>query len=294
MAVKEVLCFAKTDTGAVVLPRELSQYYPASTYRFDGANFYYGINPINANHFAATGTALQGWHHAFYEGVMGELDDRESTRVVLGLEPPSKGVADPYAYVTANLGLVEKLATELEVYQARASEQGKTLDITVRFASEMNVLTSENAYAGFPARYRASFRTIREIFRDKAPRILFCFSPAIRSDLKLTGLSSYWPGDDVVDLIACTWYIGRQSDYATAVTRFRTYCRHRVVKGLPFAIDELGGCETVGGSGTMGDSFLLRMRDVILGLGAEGIDFQYVTLFLESKWGESPTLSWVT
>ena len=291
MAVKELLCFAKTSTGGVVLPRNLSQHYPDCTYRFDGTNFYYGINSINATHFAATGTALQGWHQGFFEGVLGELADQERTRVVLGLEPPQQ--ANPYTYVSANLGLIEQLAGELAALQARASDMGKTLDIVIRFASEMNVSTAENKYAGFPTEYKAAFGQIRQIFRTVAPNIPFSFSPAIRRDLTVTNLDTYWPGDDVVDLISCSWYIGRQSDSTTAVARFRTYCRNHVAKGLPFAIDEMGGCETVNGHGTEGDRFLQRMHNVVVGLGDEGIEFEYMTIFLESKWGESPTLIWI-
>src|SRR5262249_4484861 len=151
-------------------------------------------------------------HRPFFEQILAALQTSlaEEKTVVLGVEPPQQ--SDPFGFVAESESLVATLAQELGAFQAAAREAGKRLNIVIRYASEMNDVSLSsgvraNLYAGQPEEYKTSFRSVREIFRSQAPEIQFAFSPAIRRDLQEPVLSSYWPGDDFVDVISCTWYI---------------------------------------------------------------------------------------
>lgn len=298
MNVERILAFAKKEKGGPVMRLEgLKAEYG---HDFDGTNFYYGINETNKKTFEHGGNALNGTHTAFFNDMRDALLGGEANEkiVVLGLEPPQ--VDAPYLFVDANLNLVTQLAVELNTYQRSAAENGKVLRIVIRYASEMNdrklssAPNAGNRYAGDPESYKRSFQTVREVFRNNAPNVEFAFSPAIRRDLMEPGLSAYWPGDSHVDVISCTWYIGSENDFKRGAVFFQSYILHREMKGKPFGIDELGGCETVGpGKGKNNDAFLQRMFEKIVDLEDEGIRFSYVTIFLESKWGTDAKLKWL-
>jgi hypothetical protein len=292
--VTQVLAFRKTGTGRVLRPSELLTEYGKP---FAGTNFYYGINPTNKATFEDSGNtdALNSTHKAFFDDVLEELTDGvgDEMTVVLGLEPPQLDA--PYLFVDANLGLVTRLAEQLDEYQQRAADTSNRLRIVIRYASEMNdaqlsSAPARNKYAGDPKSYKRSFRIVRDIFEHKAPRIEFSFSPAIRRDLNEAGLSQYWPGDDVVDVIGGTWYVGRDADFKGATVFFKAYVLHREMKGKPFGIDEIGGCDA---DGTNNDGFLQRMFDEIADLQDEVGQFSYATIFLEKKWGADATLTWL-
>lgn len=298
--IDSVLCFDE-DGGRVLSLDQLQERYD---FEPDGTNFYYGINPENRDRFAIDGEALnRSTHRPFFEEILAALQTSpmQEKTLVLGVEPPQR--SDPYSFVAESDSLVAALARELAEFQAAAGEAGKVLNIVIRYASEMNdtSLSSgvrSNLYAGQPENYRTSFRSVREIFRSQAPEIQFAFSPAIRRDLNEPVLSSYWPGDDVVDIISCTWYIGAPEQTQGAVAFFKAYVLHREMKGKPFAIDELGGCDTFTDAegqihGQNCDARLRMMLRNVVGLADEGIRFRYVTLFLEGKWGEDATLQFL-
>jgi hypothetical protein len=179
----------------------------------------------------------------------------------------------------------------------------KRLRVVVRYASEMNDTSisggkQSNLYAGDPDGFKASFQDVRQIFDQTAPGVAFAFSPAIRRDLTEPNLHDYWPGDDAVDIISCTWYLGDTSQFNGAAAFFTAYVLHREGVGKPFAIDEMGGCQTVPlpgdqETGKDNDATLKRMSGVLQKLKQDGITFSYVTVFLNSKWGIDPTLDWV-
>jgi hypothetical protein len=296
--IDRVLCFAKDPQSGRVL--SLDRLQERFGFEPDGTNFYYGINRQNRDRFTVDGAALnQISHRPFFDEMLAALQTSEAQEktVVLGVEPPQQ--SDPFGFVAESEALVTSLAQELGQIQAAAREAGKSLNIAIRYASEMNDTSlssghQSNLYAGQPEKYKSSFRSVREIFRSQAPEILFAFSPAIRRDLNEPGLSSYWPGDDFVDLISCTWYIGASGQTQGAVAFMKAYALHREMKGKPFAIDELGGCETFVDNhgqehGRNCDAVRGMMLRQLLELADEGIRFNYVTLFLEGKWGEDAT-----
>ncbi len=290
--IERILLFAK-EPGGVATMRRLEERYRIAP---AGANFYYGINPENRDRFFVTGRALgKSAHQQFFDDMLQTLRTGTETEktVVLGVEPPQ--AADPYGFVDASRRLVRKLAEELNAYQEEARACGKRLRIVVRYASEMNddgvnARGGRNRYAGAPEGYKRSFRVVREIFRACAPDIAFTFSPAIRRGLPVGALVRYWPGDDVVDIVSCTWYVGSEGQYAGSVAALRAYLRQRAGKGKRFAIDELGGCGRGGGSN---DVFLVRMMSELSRLHADGVSFAQVTIFLEGKWGSDARLIWL-
>jgi hypothetical protein len=303
--IETVLGFKTTDRGHTLRPAELQAAYPQCKRTFGGSNFYYGLNDENLETFTSTSSPLNDTHQAFFSDMVEALlsGSEPMLTIVLGVEPPS--VPQPFAYVDQHIGLVEALATSLGAYQVQVKEQSggqKTLRIFIRYASEMNDTTRSgsgpsNPYGGMPEAYRLSFQKVRTIFRTAAPDILFSFSPAIRRDLAEPVLSEYWPGPEFVDVISCTWYIGGSSQVTGSDAFYTAYVLHRQAVGKPFAIDELGGCETEVQNGfevgKNNDRFLQQMSEVIQKLSADGIHLVYATLFMDSKWGSDATLDWV-
>lgn len=287
--IQRLLLFAK-EANEVTTQERLRERYRLFA---GGTNFYYGLNPANRDRFAASGRALsRDTHRRFFDGILTSLKQGAATEktVVLGVEPPQS--ADPYGFVSRHLYLVERLARELRAYQEDAEAVGKRLRIVIRYASEMNDDNpgSRNRYAGQPEAYRNSFRSVRRLFRQHAPEVAFAFSPALRSDLNERGWERYWPGDAYVDVVSCTWYVGSDVQFPGALTALRAYIAQAVAWGKPVAIDEMGGCDRDGGKN---DHFLRRMFDTLRALGAEGVTFAHVTVFLEGKWGRDATLSWL-
>ena len=69
--------------------------------------------------------------------------------------------------------------------------------ITVRFAQEMDDLTTQFIWAGWePENYIMMFRRMMDICRAEAPRINIMWSP-----LGYSNMAEFYPGDDYVDLI---------------------------------------------------------------------------------------------
>lgn len=272
------------------------------TYGFEpgGVNAYYGLNNSAVAQWQMTGKALRDQHRALFEDVLATLaaSARLEKTVDFGLwpfQPP-----EPFGFVANHLSLVGALATELHDYQRRARALGKHLDVVVRFAAEMN----DPAKPGMPwgrskpldvaqqVAYRETFATVRTLFREKAPGVRFAFAPAIRADIRgdrFSMITDYWPGDALVDVVSATWYVGRKTDFDLAVESLRTYVTHWKPKGLPFALNEMGGIDEDRGN----DEMLQLMLDVIAGLAPERVSFDYATLFLGSKWGKDATLAFL-
>ena len=286
--IDRILLF-RTDSGGSVLTLEaLQTQYGIDA---DGTNFYYGLGQNLAN-FGRTGLALSANHNVFFDAVLSSLvasKDDEKT-VVLGLEPPDK---DSYTFVSANQPLVTQLATELAAIQARALAGGKRLNIVIRYTSEMNAGDTKGWQD--PAGYKTTFVQSRSAFAKAAPSILFSFSPALRADIDESQIAQYWPGDQYVDVIGGTWYIGRDAQRAASIATMRAYFLHRVGSGKPLALSELGGCNP-GPSphkGVDNDKQLQGMFHELEALQLQNISFKYVTIFLDDKWGTDAALAFL-
>jgi hypothetical protein len=288
--IDRLLCFAKDGEQVMGLDTLQGKY----GFEPDGTNFYYGINSANRDRFQIDGNALSAdFHQPFFDNVLASLDSSAAPNktVVLGLEPLEP--SSPFVFANQSGDLLRALATELAEYQNQARQNGKALNVVIRYASEMNVDPREgNPYAGDPEGYKAGFQFAKTVFQGIARDLLFSFSPAIRADLDEADLSSYWPGTDFVDIVGGTWYIGSEHQSQAAASFMQRYFLHRVATGKPCGIDELGGCSD-DPNNRQNDQFIRRMLEELASLQNQAVGFRYVTVFLEGKWGEDATLAFL-
>lgn len=283
--IDRLLVFREDAGGHVLGLDQLQQRYGLDP---DGTNFYYGINQANVDDSEGTASALNPTHTAFLDGLLLALrnsPDDEKT-LMLGVEPPD--TSNPYAFVAAHIDLVERLARDLNEYQEQALESGKRLNIVVRYASEMN--DGGQSQGHNPAGFKSTFVQVSHAFRQNAPNILLAFSPALRADLPEALIAQYWPGDEYVDIISGTWYIGAPSQITSSEANMRAYFIHRLGVGKGFGLDEVGGSNA---TGTSNDAVLQRMLHDIEALQMQNVSFKYATLFLASKWGTDATLAFM-
>lgn len=283
--IDRLLIFREDSAGHVLGLDELQQKYGIDP---GGTNFYYGINQANVDDSEGTTSALNPTHRAFMDGLLAALrkspDDEKM--LMLGVEPPD--VSFPYGFVASHIDLVERLADDLNGYQLQALESGKRLNIVVRYASEMN--DGGQSQGHDPTGYKSTFVQVRHAFAQRAPKVLLAFSPALRADLPEELIAQYWPGDDYVDIISGTWYIGSPSQSEASESNMRSYFLHRVGAGKGFGLDEVGGCNAAGAGN---DAVLQQMLHFIEGLQMQNVSFKYATLFLASKWGTDATLGFL-
>jgi hypothetical protein len=284
--INRVLLFREDKAGHVATLEELQAKYGIDP---DGTNFYYGINKINVDNFAARGTALNPTHEAFYDALLASLQDSpdDEKTLMLGVEPPDD-IPQPYAYVNAHMDLVAQLAADLADVQARAGAEGKRLNIVVRYASEMN--DTHQSQGGNPSAFKSTFAQVRHAFAEGAPSVLLSFSPALRADLAEALITQYWPGDEFVDVIGGTWYIGAPGQRAASIANMRAYFIHRLGTGKSFALSEMGGCNAAGKGN---DVVLQDMFHQLEALQLQNVSFKYVTVFLAAKWGKDATLKFL-
>jgi hypothetical protein len=284
--IDRILLFRTESSGRQLTLEELRDAYPVSP---DGTNFYYGVNQINVDAFASTGSAsaLAPRHREFFDAILlslGTSPDDEKT-VVLGVEPPSdQRTPYDYDFVIAHLDLVRQLAIDLAQIQRRARDFGKRLNIAIRYASEMNDKRSN------PAKYKSSHIAVRAAFAELAPAVLFSFSPALRADLPESAIADYWPGSQYVDLIGGTWYIHGSEQRARSTANMRAYFLHRVGAGKPFALSEIGGGDDLY---EHNDDMLQTMLHELESLQMQDVSFKYATIFLASRWGTDATLAFL-
>lgn len=289
--ISRLLAFAKGAHGDPLTLAELEKRF---SFAPDGTNFYYGLNAANRDNFQATGNPFNPTHQSFFDDLLENVatSATDEKTLMLGVEPSQPNGA--YEFVEANKELVRGLARGLADLREEAFKGGKRLNIAIRYASEMNDHPRASPYSAMPDKFRASFVSVRSIFRELAPAVLFSFSPALRVDLPEAAIAQYWPGDDQVDIIGGTWYVGDAADVNGSFGNMQAYFRHRVGTGKAFAISELGGCQqrapTPGGN----DAMLRRMLHELEALDLHNVSFKYVTLFLESKWGTDATLAFLS
>lgn len=297
-----------TAANGTLLPHELAVWYPKCPQTFVGTNAYYGISTTNVRFFDCSGgtQAMNLRHVDLFKALVVNLlrSNVAEWTLNISLEPLEK--VFPFVYVGQHWDLLAKLAAEIHGFQTtvRNDSSRKSLRVIIRYASEMNDTAADehgkiySTYAGEPAAFRETFRAVRTVFADAAPLVQFAFSPAIRKDLPEAAIAAYWPGDDVVDIVSGTWYVGDEDQFAGALANFTAHFRRWKNSGKPFGIDEFGGCRTLNRdtpneTGDQNDAFLQRMSGAIADLAAEGIGFQYASIFVNAKWGADAVLDWV-
>jgi len=274
--------------SASVMTMEAFKADPRFGFEPDGVNYYIGISAEGQQILQQEGTTgLNATHQAFFSSLVNEtiISDRASKQLTLGIEPLEK--SDPFGFVIDNIAWITQIAGMLKGYQSVVKSSGKRLDIVVRFASEMND-RSNTTYGRKPDEYKEAFVKVRQAFKDAAPSVKFAFSPALRVDTDEAELSDYWPGDQYVDAFGGTWYVGKASDFDGAKSTLEKYVLHRVDKGLPFGISEIGGLD-----GQDNTAMIRKMLKELNSLSSQGIAFAYVNFFLDSKWGTNINLSFL-
>jgi hypothetical protein len=310
----EKLLYFKQGPNGVMTPAEFESD-PLYGFEPDGVNFYYGIDDFNVAALQQTGNALNFDQAAFFQNMqqfaLGSAAPEKL--VVLGLEPPhlvnfqgkpESGAGDPFGFLLNHLDLVTKLADELNAVQqsVRSDSNGaKQLGIVVRYASEMNDRphsespTSQNCWGHQPAAFKQSFQTVRNIFSAHAPGLLFTFSPAIRADLDpavnphdaaLFELSNYWPGDNLVNSVSCTWYVDGENTLDAAFNYFKSYFLQFQPRGKPLGVDEIGGV-----SNGSNQAVLTAMIAKLGELAPHYMHFNYLTFFLSGQYGIDANLT---
>lgn len=283
--IDRVLLFREDEHGRQFTMTELQKEFG---FEPDGTNAYYGVNDANVKGFKATGKALAQKHRALFDDVQNALraSANDEKTLVLGLEPTQ--APEPYAFVSANMDLIRQLAAELNAEQQTARSRGKRLNISIRYSSEMN--DGGQIQGHNPADYISTFVEIRAVFKQIAPGVLFSFSPALRADLPESLIGQYWPGDENVDVIGGTWYVGSPEQRSTSVANMTAYFLHRIGAGRPFALSEVGGCDSAGANN---DAVLSDMLHELEALQLRGVSFKYATVFLASRWGTDATLAFL-
>ena len=260
----------------------------AANYGFvpDGTDYFFGADQAAADRVKAGRPALLPDHLRFYQGALNYLLQQSLSEltVIVGVQPQQE--PNGFLTVAQNPELITALATELHAYQTQARDQGKTLRFVVRYASEMNDVGSPGPYNARPAAYIQSIQLVRELFRVVAPEILFSFSPAIRADLlgKTPPISDYWPGDEVIDVLAGTWYV-RGDQFTKSVALMKQYFT-AFGPGRTCGLDEIGGAIGT----THNDEMLQRMFAELANLP---LSFAYATIYLERDWGTDATLTFL-
>ena len=101
-----------------------------------------------------------------------------------------------------------------------------------------------------------------------------------------------WPGDEWIDVVSCTWYVGEAAHVESAAAVLSRYVREFASKGKRFGIDELGGADGRAGN----DSVLQRMFAALgeMRVGDRRVAWDYGTLFLHGgRWNADATLSFL-
>ena len=288
--VEHLLAFRKKG-GEILSPALIKQKYK---FEPDGTNQYYAIDHTNALGLQQAGSALNLTQRAPFDDLLSALIDGGASEktIVLGLEPDVvvKNKKKDYLYdtVAGHTQLLEKLADEIAEIQGEATDAGKKLNVVMRYASEMN--DTKLNHAAMVGGYKSTFAHVRAIFKQRAPNAQFSFSPALRADLTVPPILDFWPGNDLVDIVAGSWYIGAETQRADSIQHMKTYFIDRKAAGKPFGLSEIGGCNA---SNKGNDAVLKTMFAELAGMEHQGGTFRYVTIFLEDKWGADATLSFV-
>lgn len=287
------LLYRQHDSGGrLLLPDEFARqrgFEPA------GFNMYVGITP----EFVERSPVLLPSHQGELRAALDWLKSsgQRSKRVNISLAPlfPVDLAHSERCYALVDeercLLQIERLARELAAYQKEARGFGKTLDIVVRYASEMHdPATLRQPYGrpvgedgqglpwGVHARaFQKSFVGVAARFARMGIRV--SFSPALRADIQgadYARIRDYWP--EGVKALSATWYVGSAGDFEGAVETLDRFLRDYRGR-LPFGLDEIGGAEVSGGPGS--DKVLRPMWETALARKVDSLSF-----FLLERWGD--------
>ncbi len=302
-----------TAVGAEIVPITQGEFRREYGFPADGANLYYGVNPWQVEQFRREGTALRAKHRNQLRDLCDTLlaSDVPAMSLNLGLEP--RDLMAPYPFLEQQPDLLEALAGEIHAFQEEARKRDKTLQIFIRYASEMNEATLNPHDQPWGRKgsllddteqqehYRRTFRSTRALFRKAAPRVEFAFSPVLHRGIqgpRFDIIEKYWPGDEHVDVISCTWYARRKTEtdaesLELSAAPLRKYFTERMGRQRPFALDEIGGVTGQGKEARGNDAVLLRMLEVLTAPPLHTLKYRYVTFFLDADWGRDARLEFL-
>lgn len=302
-----------TAAGAEIVPITQAEFRTAYGFGADGANLYYGVNAWQVEQFTREGTALRRKHRVQVQDLLDTLLTGPARAMTLNISLEPRDPQSPYPFLERQGDLLTALASDLHGFQARAREKGKTLQIVIRYASEMNEATLDPLDQPWGRRaqllndveqqdhYKRTFAWLRGLFRKSAPGVEFAFSPVLHRGIqgeRFEIIPRYWPGDDRVDVISCTWYARRKTPEEEgavegAAQPLRRYLQEWAPKRRPFALDEIGGAIGQGAAARDNDRMLQEMLAVLASPPLHALKYRYVTFFLDGDWGRDARLEFL-
>ena len=286
------------DAGRLLAPPDFARQ---RGFEPDGFNMYIGITPD----FVQRKTALLPSHAAELELALEwlQISQRPSLLINISLHPlfPVDLAHSERSYELVDQEScsrkIEQLGKELAVYAKKARKLKKSLDIVVRYASEMHDPATDRQPYGRPvdrdgqglpwqahaAAFRKSFANVVARLRKGAREIKVSFSPALRADVvgeSYQRIREYWPGDEHVKALSATWYVGQLGHFEAAEETLHRFLSDFKRPGVSFGLDEIGGAEVDGGPGS--DEVLRPMWEVARDRG----DVTYLSFFLLERWGD--------
>lgn len=305
--IDKFLYFATDKQGITLSPQTFAGIYE---FQPDGVNIYVSLDQTSSDSWKSTGHILSQETRDVLAACCQVLEDgaKADMQVNLGLEPSDP--TDPFGFALAHLDMAAQVAREIAVYCCRAEKAGKSLDVTVRYASEFNDGWTPDQPWGRPlddrlqtahaTAFRQSLASVNRAFKSEIPKAQFTFSPALRSDVvgdAYNVIADYIPALTYVDCFSCTWYVNGTADLFTAASVLHRYVLDRSVLRKPFGIDELGGADTLssGPPPVYGnnDPILQFMLQSIQPLASQRIAFRYACVFLAMQYGADATLSFL-
>jgi len=285
MIIDNLLAFDKVGhvrEGDQVNLLDLRQLYGPN---IRGTNMYWGFEAPNLD--LPAGQGLDGTKMQFIRDFTAGLGVGEIGTIDLCLEPHGDHrSSESFAHVDAHLGKVRDLASDLVSLQSEAALEDKGLRFVIRFASEMNP-EPNNAWSGFPDDFQRSWVNVWNAIKGVSHDLLMNFAPGIELETRTDGndfhaIKMYWPGDDLVDIVGCTWYAGSGHAINPAKERLDEYFQFFSDKGLPYCVSELGG--------TCDKALKLRSTQVVQSMFRHLLNFDsdqhlsHATLFLVEDW----------
>lgn len=171
--------------------------------------------------------------------------------LMLGLEPPKLETPEACfieATTSARLEQTKLLGRDLALLQQQIRLTGKTLRVVIRIASEMNPQAG-NKWSGKSVPFKSAYRKLALALRAGAQAanhqsadgdFQLSFSPLINKNAALAKIKPYWPGDDVVDLVGCTYYSRDGDKHEDARKNLADYFREFAKNQRQCCIDEFG------------------------------------------------------
>lgn len=292
MDIKRFLAF-DTHTHLPVGNRVPTEELEGESSKVKGTNDYYSLA---ANEEELPVRALPLAKQERYQALVAASRHDEFT-LMLGLEPPKLETPEAcFVEATTDIKLEQTklLGRDLvRLQQKIKQETGKTLRVIVRIASEMNPQAG-NKWSGRAAAFKSAYKKLAKAMQKGAAEanynpadgdFLLSFSPLINKNATLAKVVPYWPGDDVVDLVGCTYYSRKGDSHDDARKNLADYFRQFAVNGRQCCIDECG-CGQKPGLPVSRSANNAFYRDTITWLKGVnvGASVDHCTLFLLVSW----------